>query len=66
MADQNCKNYFEQPIDAAHQDNILVLGGTVKGADGNQAPAVANAAGTDAALIDSIRDALINVGIISA
>ncbi len=42
MAGQNVLNHFEQPEDAAHEDNALVLGGTVKNASGSQNAAIAD------------------------
>ena len=61
----NVKNHFEQP--GSDDDNALVLGGTVKGADGTQPVAIADA--TDAATAISQLNlalaALRNAGIIA-
>lgn len=65
----NAKNFFEQPSTIADNDNILNLGGTVKGSDGTQTSKIDDPAGggtVDAearAAIDDIIDALENVGI---
>lgn len=67
----NAKNFFEQPSTVGGNDNVLNLGGTVKGADGSQSAAIADPSGgatVDAearAAIDDILAALRNVGIIA-
>lgn len=60
-------NYFEQAVAG---DNALVLGGTVKGADGTQPAAITNisntATGTEiATAVNGILAALRNAGIIA-
>ena len=61
----NVKNHFEQP--GSDGDNALNLGGTVKGADGAQPAAIADA--TDAATaitqLNLALAALRNAGIIA-
>ena len=65
----NAKNFFEQPSTVGGNDNILNLGGTVKGSDGAQSAKIddpAAGATVDAearTAIDAIIDALENVGI---
>ncbi len=65
----NAKNFFEQPSTVGGNDNILNLGGTVKGSDGTQSVKINDPAGgatVDAearTAIDAIIDALENVGI---
>lgn len=66
MSGENVDNRFEQPVGGG-TDNPLVLGGTVKQADGTQAAAIANPtdpASTQAAVI-SILTVLRNTGIIA-
>lgn len=68
MALGNVDNGFEQPVGGS-TDNPLVLGGTVKGSDGNQSAKIDDPTGgatVDAesrAAINAIIDALENVGI---
>ncbi len=65
----NAKNFFEQPSTVGGNDNVLNLGGTVKGSDGSQTAKIDDPAGggtVDAearTAINAIIDALENVGI---
>ena len=65
----NAKNFFEQPSTIGGNDNVLNLGGTVKGSDGTQSVKITDPTGgatIDAearAAINDIIDALENVGI---
>lgn len=70
MANNNVDNFFEQP-GGNSTDNALNLGGTVKGKDGAQSAAIADATGgvtVDAearAAINSALAALRNAGLIA-
>ena len=65
MAGNNVKNFFEQP--GSDDDNSLVLGGTVKGADGAQHAAIADATDAASAItqLNLALAALRNAGIIA-
>lgn len=55
------KNFFEQPSTVNGNDNSLNLSGTVKGADGSQSAAIADATG--GATIDAEARTAINAAL---
>lgn len=67
MSGENVDNKFEQPVGGS-TDNPLVLGGTVKGADGNQAAFVADATdlATAITLVNALKASAINTGQMAA
>lgn len=66
MAGENVKNFFSQPPSGS-EDNVLNLTGTVKGSDGTQPAAIADATDAASAItqLNLALAALANAGIIA-